>query len=278
MIDEKELRQSHFRSRRLAFTLLELLVVIAIMGILAGLAIPAIKNLGKSNITVSASRQLLDDIGRARQLAMSRRATVYMVFVPTNFWGNATWFGQLNSAQRNIVTNLIDKQLTGYAFVTHGSVGDQPGRHDWTYIGSWQSLPEGSFIVPSKFALPNQPCFTNGIFNPAGKPLIYGFNTNAIPFPAATNLTFNISVPCIAFNYLGQLTFDGVTMADRHEYIPLAQGSVIFATDANKTPQLSPTSPRDITENPVGNSTGISYNIIDIDPLTGRATLQHFKL
>ena len=68
------------------FTLTELLVVIAILGILAGLAVPALKNLGKSEANVSAARQLLDDVGRARQLALSQRTTVYMVFVPMNFW------------------------------------------------------------------------------------------------------------------------------------------------------------------------------------------------
>ena len=73
---------------RSAFTLIELLVVISIMGLLAGLAVPALKNLGKSNVNISAQRQLLDDVAHARQLAVSQRTTVYMVFVPTNFWGN----------------------------------------------------------------------------------------------------------------------------------------------------------------------------------------------
>ena len=63
-----------------------MLVVISILGIIAALTIPAIKNFGKSDINISASRQMLDGVARARQLAISQRTTVYMVFVPTNFW------------------------------------------------------------------------------------------------------------------------------------------------------------------------------------------------
>src|ERR1017187_6933058 len=54
------------------FTLIELLGVISIMGLIAALPVPALKSLGKSNTRTSASRQLLDDVGRARQLAISQ--------------------------------------------------------------------------------------------------------------------------------------------------------------------------------------------------------------
>jgi prepilin-type N-terminal cleavage/methylation domain-containing protein len=265
----------------LAFTLIELLVVISILGLLAALAVPAIKNLGKSNINISASRQLLDDVGRARQLAMSQRTTVYMVFVPTNFWlppytSSTIWTNGLTLTDRTNAANLADKQLTGYTFVAQGMVGDQPGqrKNHWLYLSSWVSLPDGTFIASQKFIPPSQ-FFYISAFNPSMQ--IYGFATNQpIPFPTETNSP--ILLPYIAFNYLGQLTDDGVNMANAPEYIPLARGSVSFGHDQNKAPQLSTVLDSDIVENPPGNSTNSAYNLVEIDPLTGRATLKFQKV
>jgi hypothetical protein len=94
--------------------------------------------------------------------------------------------------------------------------------------------------------------------------------SNRFPFPTETN-SVGMDLPFIAFNYLGQLTTNDVDAAASHEYIPLARGSVAPAIDpATKAYQLN--SPI-ITESPPGNSVN-TYNIIDIDPLTGRATLQ----
>ena len=42
-----------------AFTLIEMLMVISVLGILAALTVPALKNLGKSNAALAASRQML---------------------------------------------------------------------------------------------------------------------------------------------------------------------------------------------------------------------------
>ena len=104
------------------FTLIELLVVISILGLLAYLTMPALKNFGKSDATISASRQLLDGVARARQLAISQRTTVYMVFVPTNFWvdasGNAApnpnnlWFKSLTPAVQTAATRQPTRTRT----------------------------------------------------------------------------------------------------------------------------------------------------------------------
>ena len=58
--------------------------------------------------------------------------------------------------------------------------------------------------------------------------------------------------------------------------IPLAQGSIISGKDANThIPLLG--APQ-VIEMPPGNSTNIQYNVIHIDPLTGRATLEYHKM
>jgi type II secretory pathway pseudopilin PulG len=250
-----------------------LLVVIAILGIMAGLTVPVLKNFAKSDATLGASRQLLDGVARARQLAISQRTTVYMVFVPPNFWNG------LSSAQTNTpagmtaAINLCDKQFTGYTFVSLRSVGDQPGPGAPHYLAPWQTLPDNTFIALAKFT--NSPAQYYTITDPisAAAYNVYGFDTNAaIPFPTENAAPW-IPMPYIAFNYLGQL----VSGQDPGgENIPIAKGSVLFARDpATKTFQFNPP---DASEMPPGNSTNSAYNIVHIDRLTGRAILEFQKV
>jgi prepilin-type N-terminal cleavage/methylation domain-containing protein len=291
-------------NRQSGFTLIELLVVISILGILAGLSVPALKNLGKSNANLGASRQLLDDLGHARQLAIANRTTVYMVFVPTNFFTLNNVLGHnvmvdLNNAAYiplaadrltalTALTNLLDKQLSGYTFASHGRLGDQPGNHQWHYLAPWQNLPDGTIIAARKFVTPGivissqaQPLFLfwNQDYPHSDQNTLYSFFTNAVPFP--TEVSPPVSMPFVAFNYLGQLTFDGVNLSSRDEYIPLAQGSVGFAYNPGTKMPVIPALPltaNDIAENPSGNSTNISYNVVHIDALTGRAVLEFHKV
>ncbi|HEV2692361.1 MAG TPA: hypothetical protein VG347_05645, partial [Verrucomicrobiae bacterium] len=189
-------------------------------------------------------------------------------------------------------TNLLSEQLSGYTFISNGQVGDQPGQHVYRYLDTWQALPQGTFVAAQKFFLPGG---TAGAYYDipqwetdnsgrldntwrTGQSGVYCFNTVMLPFP--TEQSPQVPVPVIAFDYLGRLiseTPDGNSF--HHAYIPLAQGTVGYGYDgATKTALPTVVQPSDIVENPAGNSTGISYNVIDIDPLTGRAKLQFFKI
>lgn len=259
---------------RQAFTLIELLVVISILGILAALSVPALKNLGKSDAGISAARQLLDGVGRARQLAIANHTTVYMVFVPTNFWGVLTGTN-LNSAA---ATNLCDKQLTGYTFVSYGQLGDQPGRHAWYYIEPWHNLPDNAFIAAQKFLQPGSPLLPMSIpqwQSDYNRQPISAFTNLLVPFPVAN--TTPVPMPCIEFDYSGRLISEVDASGNYHDaYIPLAQGTVYPAHDpGTKALELAPAV---VTEIPAGNSTSIAYNVIHVDALTGRAVLESFKV
>ena len=256
-----------------------MLVVISILGILAALTVPALKNLGKSNVQVSASRQILDDVARARQLAISQRTTVYMMFVPAAFWlppltASSAWTNSLSPAEYTNVINLLDKQLTGYAFVSLRSVGDQPGQGVPQYLSEWKLLPDGSFIATNKFY--NNTFIYDYSFSPAVAYPVSQFNyTASLPFPTEANVPAGILLPYIAFNYMGQLTVDGVNLAPRDEYIPLAQGSPLYAMNSSKALQFLPAT---FDESPPGNSTNSMFNVIHIDRLTGRAGLLKQKV
>jgi prepilin-type N-terminal cleavage/methylation domain-containing protein len=254
-----------------AFTLIELLTVIAIIGILAAIVAPTLNNFRKGDAMLSASRAMLDGVARARQLAISQHTTVYMVFVPPNFWNdnsggfNTTWFSSLSAEQKVAATNLCSKQLTGYNFVSLRSIGDQPGQYSPRYLAEWQSLPEKAFIPLEKF-------FYTANYIVGGFSVPAFSYTNDIPFPTEDSpVTRSIYLPYLAFDYLGRVSTNGVDFADGDAFIPLAHGSVAPATDPNK--QLLFAAPS-VQEQPPGNSTSSSYNLIHVDSLTGRARLE----
>ena len=260
---------------RAAFTLLELLMVIAIMGILAAIALPSLRAL-KPNVKVAATRQLLDAVNHARQLALAHRTTVYMVFLDTNFYAG------INVNPPNVGTSLVpllDKQLRGYAFVTLRSVGDQPGVHTPRYLSEWRTLPEGAYIPVEKFLNPGLGLtFTNttlGALQVTVPPFsttntTTAANPNGIPFPSEDNpLTVSASpLPYIAFDGTGQLVSG---LPGQPEMIPLSEGSISYARDPQSKQALP--QPATITERPLGNVTN-NYSIVYIDRLTGRARIE----
>lgn len=261
------------RPSQRGFTLIEMLVVIAIVGLLAAITVPALRIMQRSDAMVAATRQMLDDLGRARQLAISRHTTVFMVFVPPRFWEDPGFTAVTPATLRDEATNLYDKQITGYAFVTLRSIGAQPGEITPEYIGPWHSMPEETFITSNKFYGPafvitDPPASTT----PKRTFTIQPFNlTTAVPFPSeeaydrVRPTQVFARLPYVAFNYLGQLV-----SGTGDEYIPLARGSILHGRDAQtRVPRQAPPT---MTESPLGNSTNI-LNVIHIDRLTGRARL-----
>ena len=265
-------------------------MVIGIIAMLAAIALPVVNHF-KPNYAASLTRRLLDELARARQLAVSQRSTVCMVFVPTNFWNDSAtrvWRPQDWAA----ATNLLDKQLVGYAFVCLRTPGDQPGQHTVRYFSKWRTLPEGGFINPLKFVLPSAPpglpllIYTNDAsMNQVLGYTVYGFDTTPkVPFPLEDTPRYlptnnYVSLPYIAFDYMGRrvnvqsndvpITTDAL--------LPLAKGSIIFSRDpVTKKPLPLPANPSEL---PPGNSTNsISYNVIRVDWLTGRARVEHQEI
>ena len=263
-----------------AFTLLELLTVISIIGILAAIALPALKSM-KPNIQAAAARQLLDDVNRARQLAISQRTTVYMIFCPSNYWNDPN-YGKLASVEQNKAEpRLTGRQLIGYTYVSLAGIGDQPGRHAPRYWSSWKTLPQGSFIPMEKFWPRN--LYVDINTNPPPAPAayrMYGFNTTTnIPFPTEDSYTNNsgssvyVNVPYVAFNYLGQLVDSQGNPTRVNEYIPVTQGNVGFQKDPNTGDVMSHTLPN-VSESPPGSFTN-TYQIVNIDWVTGRPRIEH---
>jgi prepilin-type N-terminal cleavage/methylation domain-containing protein len=242
--------------RQRAFTLMELLVVIGIIAMLSVVALPAIKNISRSDTMGAASRQLIDDLSYARRMAIRNRATVYVVFLPHDYLSYA---GAFAGAEKDRATDLLGMQYHGYAMFTWRRVGEQPGQNNPVYLRDWQTLPQGIFIPLWKYT--------------SGDGSVPAFNTVPIPFPEARSIS--MPMPCLAFNYLGQLVqFDqngNPLSAAADEVIPLARGALFIATDPSGKTNLWQAP--EVTETPPNNSIN-NFNHIRVDWMTGRAKLE----
>lgn len=266
-------------SKSFGFTLIELLVVIAVAGILAALAIPAIKEFGRSNAQVVATRQLLNDVGRARQLAIANRTTVYMVFLPPDYLVNPSQpgYAALTPAEQKKALRLAGGQGRSYALISLRTIGDQPGQNRPQYLTEWKTLPPGWIIDPNKF---NGPLTSLSYTNFDGSIMrdVSGFEwsstgaaTNALPFPAATAPLGLFTLPYIAFHHGGGLQ---TTRNDGGEVLTLARGTVDAPIDGGKNFIIAAAT---LEEFPVDNGRDVP-NLIFIEGLTGRAKLEQRQI
>jgi prepilin-type N-terminal cleavage/methylation domain-containing protein len=243
-----------------AFTVIELLVVIAIIGTLAAIGLPVFKSFSKSNATISATRQLLDDVALARQRAIASRSDVYLVFVPPNvtaYLGNSIF----SPADLRVLTNLAEGQYASYALFASRQVGDQPGRSSPRYLTGWKTLPQGTFIATNKFSA-NPKYIVNGV-SPFQRDISF-------PFPS-TGSRLSLPLPYIGFDYQGRL----ISARDAgSEIIPLARGSITPVIDANGQ---YVSQPAEVLEIPPFNSITLS-NHVRIDGLTGRTRVERQQI
>lgn len=305
-------RGARRHDRRGAFTLIELLVVLAIIGALVTLSMPAFKGFGQSNTLAAAERQLIDDLGLARQYAIKNRATVYMVFLATNALpkgagtvnpigppATTVTFGQLYDQLTDpsglksklseraytktlySLTNAFASVYNGYAIYAETSLGEQPGNIKRRYLTEWRTLPDGVVFPPAMAGYLPASQFVTAQFPRQLESLPM---TRAFPFPHVDRLDDHADIPqvwlpFIAWDATGRLLPDarfGTTgrgvLVD--QYLSIGLGSVMHPRQPLANSK-SP-GPYDLTRDIDAIETPLNNHtnsIYRIAALTGRAKL-----
>lgn len=241
------------------FSLIELLVVVAIIAILAGIALPSLRGIAGTDKAASAATQLADDLSFARQKAINNRASVYVVFItPKLLQENWT---TLSDDEKKQLGKLLPMHYTGYGIFSDRSLGDQPGPGTAQYLTEWQRLPEGMFIATNRF---NQIEKTLWSKTDTNGPFFY----KEFPFPTAQS-TRKVFLPCVGFNYQGQLKNQVDNRRTVDEFIYLSRGAVNLPNDPAAILKTQP----QVVERPATN--WMNNPFVRVDWLTGRARVVH---
>lgn len=160
------------------FTLLELLVVIAVMAVLLAVSIPAFQGFGRGSRANTALFQLNTTLGLARQMAITTRQNVHIMFPDA-----AVSYNQTNIQ---------------YAYSAYAVYSQRDG-----YVGSWRKLPAG--IV---FHDTYRPVGDTSATQPFNIFLQSATYEKSLPFDRATNAAQ--PVLCFTFRADGVLDHAGI--------------------------------------------------------------------